>query len=157
MTALFTQVDLERRIGPQTLAQYTDDNRDKIADASIVTEILEEASDICRGILRGSFSDAQIATLAANDFAVRGALCDIGADLSARRRPALLSADGSTPYTTWRRNAEQTLERIAKLQRRAAGETLAGVNRNIRARPNRDPYPAIFVGTKANPRGPGGF
>ena len=156
--ALISQADLEKRFGPQTIATYLDDDGNDVAEADRVTEVLEEASDIAAGILLGSFSTAQITLLAANDYAVRGAVADIAADLMARRRPELLTSDGTTPYTAIRRTAELVLERHAKLEGRFVGEAVAaGSNQNIRAQPNRVPYPAVFVSSKDDPIGPGGF
>ena len=155
--ALITQAEFERRVGPRSVATYLDDDGDGVADADRVTEVLEEASAIVVGILLGSFSTAQVTNLAANDYALRGAVSDVAADLMARRRPELLSADGTTPYTSWRKSAEAVLERIARAERRAGAEATQGTNKNLRGRVNIDPPQFTFAASKGNSQGPGGY
>jgi len=157
MPTLITQAQLELRVGAQTVARYCCDTGADVADVTIVTEVLDEAEDIGAGLLLPGFSDAQIVLLAANGPAVRGALLAIAADLMARRRPALLDAEGRTPYSGWRKSAEQVLQRAGQAQTRLRAESAAGNNQLISVSTNRTPPQLIFAGTKANPRGPGGF
>ena len=158
MTAtLITQAQLELRRGVKTVAQYCCDTGAAVANPTIVNEILEEAEDIGAGLLLPGFSDAQVVLLAANGPAVRGALLDIAADLMARRRPALLAPDGSSPYSKDRKAAEGVLERAGQAQRRLRAEKVAGPNQLIGNSVNRDPPPLIFSGNKAEPWGRGGF
>ena len=158
MTAtLITQAQLELRRGVKTVAQYCNDIGGATADATIMDEVLSEAEDIGAGLLLPGFTDAQVVLLAANGPAVRGALLDIAADLMARRRPALLLPDGSSPFAKDRKLAEGVLERAGQAQRRLRAEKTAGTNKLIGNSTNLDPHELIFSGNAASPYGKGGF
>lgn len=157
--ALVTQAQLETQFGAGTVQRYCDDNRDGVADAGVVAQVLDEGSDIAHSILRTAFSDAAIVLLAANDAGIRGAALDICAERMGNRRVELRNPDGTTPFTEARRTAEKHLRHIADAERRSKGEALAGKNPTVGVRVNRE-LPSkdlVFAGTAENPKGPGGF
>lgn len=161
-TNLITQADLERRVGARTVAQFLSDDGGQAPDPTLVNEVLDEASRRAEGLLLPAFSLESVVKLALDDVAVRGDICDIAADLMSRRRPALLADDGTTPYSKWRKDAEEHLKLVAKNELRLAGErgpSGAGVNRaiTIANKPNIDPPQFVFAGTKDRPGGTGGF
>lgn len=159
MADLFTQQDLERHIGPTEVAQLLDDDGDGVADAANVAQVIDVASDMAVGLLRGGFSEAQILDLAANDWAVKEAVLDIAAGLCGKRRKEFGGASGEYPYKGRRDEGIQTLKDIAAAKRRAKGEATAGINQRIgtTVNVNRDEAPLVFTPTKKNPVGPGGF
>lgn len=157
LPTLIAQSDLEERFTALTVQRFADDVTGAGIAANVATA-LGEASDVLRSILGPAYSEEQVVALVADDRAVRGAACDIAMALLARRRAEFRNADGSTPYATERRDAERTLERIAKRERRPGGEASAGANQTaIGVDTNRPATALIFQGSRDNPRGPGGF
>lgn len=156
-TALATQAELELHVTPNALARYLDDDGDGEADARPTEQILLRASQEAKAHLLPAFSTDQIEGLAAADPAIRGAVLDIAADLMARRRPALLTADGKTPYTGWRDQAEAYLKSVAKGEARSAAEESAGLNQNLAVTVNIDPVDFSFARTADRKTGRGGF
>jgi hypothetical protein len=154
---LVTQAQLELRVGVHTVARYCCDDGSDVANPAIVDEVLSEAEDEGIGLLGAGFTPDQIVQLATDDASVRGAFLDIAADLMGRRRPSFLDAEGRSPFSQWRKRAEDVLERAGQAQRRFKGESTAGRNRLLGASTNRQPHAPIFVGTKDNPTGSGGF
>jgi hypothetical protein len=162
---LIDQAIVEQRMGgPKYLVMYADDDADGTADAAIVTAVLDEASRIAEGILWAGFpSLPQIATLAASDTSVRGAIADVACGLFGDRRPELVIEAGK-PAQHWRREqGERVLKQIARTDRRAPGEATAGVNTQLSNRTSREKPPTTFVFSDtgaqraAGGRGPGGF
>lgn len=155
--AVITKAELERRIGPQILAELTSDDGSGTADNTIVDAVLDEASDRGIGILWSGFpSEQQIIDLVAADAGVKGAFLDIAAELVGMRRAALQGQEGTTPYSGWAKRAEQRLAEVASGKRRAKGEGTVGKNARlgVRYRPERS---TVFAATKDDPKGPGGY
>jgi hypothetical protein len=158
--ALVTQLDVEQRIGLSAVTQLCDDDGDGTADPAVVTQVLDEASSIARSILWNGFpSEDQIALVVADDTAVRGAIADIAVALMGRRKQEFRGEDGRGPYGSWRKDAEDVLKRTAMAERRSPAEKTAGANVSVGTSTNRAPpsYNFQFAGTRANPRGSGGF
>jgi hypothetical protein len=114
---------------------------------------------VALGICLPAFSVAELTNMADADFAFRGYILDIAADIMARRRSEAINEKGETPFTAIRKLAEEKLEKIADAKRRMAGEESAGLNRKLSIRTNidRSVNPLIFQPTKNNPGGSGGF
>jgi hypothetical protein len=158
--ALITQAELERKIGPQNLAQLTSDDGSDVADATIVDEIIEEASDRAIGLLWSGFpAEQRIIDLVTADRAVKGAILDIAAELAGMRRSVLQTAEGKTPYSGWAARGEKRLAEVASGKRRARGEAEVGKNDRLGTRVNQasPPRRTVFASTSDDPVGPGGF
>lgn len=160
---LITQADLERRLGgPAVLVRLAADDGGVAADATIVADLLAEASLLGYGLLWNGFpSEEQIALLVTNDVAVKGAVCDIACGLAGQRRPEWVNDKGE-PMMGWRRlQGERVLAQIVKRERRAGGEQQAGTNTLTRsrrsARMKDDSAPSFFANSDKDPKGPGGF
>lgn len=157
MAALISQADVEKRIGALAFARLCDDDGDGAADAPVVEELLEEASKIAEGILLRSFSRATIAKLAADDIALRGAICDVAIGLAGRRRPELLGPNGNA-YTEMRKDGERVLFNMTKAEQRIAAEETDGANGTIGGAISVHlPARHVFARSRTNPRGSGGF
>lgn len=158
---LISQSDLELHIGVQTVAQLSTDDGSETPNAAVIAKVLQGASDAARGILRSGFSDDQVDdlvdALVGDDQAVKDHVLDIAAGLLGQRRPGLLSPDGTTPFSGFRRAAEKALKETAAGKRRAAGETNAGSNSKLKARTNQSTKKPVFASTKDDPVGPGGY
>lgn len=157
MADLITQADIEQRIGAAELVRLLDDDGDGVADSGNVTWALTAASAIAKGILYRAFSsETKIEALVAADPGVLNDVVEIAVGLAGTRRPQLLGADGRSPYSHWRKDAEARLDRVASAKTRAIGEATAGLNETVYSNvsPTRTP---LFAATKLNPTGPGGF
>lgn len=156
---LITLAQLERRFGPTTVARYLDDTGDEEAEQSVEEEIRTEATQTALGLLKPGFSREQVAAMVETDFALRGLILDIAADVMARRRSEFLDGDGKTPYSGIRDAAETRLKEIADAEARLDGEQDAGSNQKLAVRTNidRQTYPLVFPPSSSDPRGPGGF
>lgn len=156
---LIVQLDLEIRVGASTLRQMLTDDGSTTIDSTLVTWALETASAEAYGLLRpGYTADETIKTLVDNDPGVKNAVVELAIGLAGTRRPGILAADGSTPYSKWRSAARKELKEWGEGKRRAKGETTAGRNQNIPARVG--PIAAgdtVFIPTTENPQGKGGF
>lgn len=158
--ALISLGDMEKRFTPGVMAQFLDDDGDGAADTAAAAEALEEASSIGAGILKDAFpTAADLEAKVLVDAALRGALCDIAMGIIGRRRPAFSSPDGKTPYAAVRVEAEKTLERIAKAERRLEAEGTTAVNAavgvsRVTRSGDRD---FVFVPNSRNPSAGGGF
>ena len=160
MDALITQADLELRIGARNLLKLTDEQHNATVTAALITRACAIATSVGVGLLMPGFeADAQVQLLVENDEGVKNAFVEIAIAWLGGRKPGMLAADGSTPFSNWRAPAEKMLAEIAAGKRRAAGEVLAGTNKA--AIPMRvQPLAAgdtIFLATTDNPTGPGGF
>lgn len=157
--ALITLAQLERRFGPATVARYLDDTGDEEAEQSVEEEVRQEATQVAEGLLKPAFTLEQMKAMVEIDFAFRGLMLDIAADVMARRRPENLDKDGNTPYTGVRNAAETRLKEIAKAEARLIAEETTGPNRKLQARTNidRTTYPLTFPPSSNDPVGPGGF
>ena len=160
---LITQGQLENRIGgPAKLVQLLDDNGDGVADAGLVAEVLEEATQLGVGLLWDGFPTYElVALLVANDLAIVGAFCDIACGLAGQRRIEFTNPQGLPVFDSRRKQGEKVLAEIARAKRRASGEEQAGRNSLLHARRSRNVQaePFIFAksGSDPNDRGPGGY
>lgn len=157
--ALITLGQMERRFGPETVTRYFDDTGNEEAEQPVEEEVRIEATQIAEGILKGGFNLEQMKAMAAIDFAFRGLMLDIAADVMARRRSENLDKDGNTPYTGIRNAAEKRLKEIAEVKVRLIAEETTGANQKLTARTNidRTTFPFTFPPSSSDPNGPGGF
>lgn len=155
---LITQADIENRISPRELVALADDDGDGEADASKITQAIQVASDAGYAALLGAFSsNARVKTLVQNDAAAKNDVVEIAVGWLGTRRPHMMAADGKTPYSSWRSDAEKRLKQLKDAEIRSPGEETAGANSTLATSVNRDPPDFMFVGTRQNPRGKGGF
>ncbi len=163
--AAATIADLERRLTPRVVVDLLDDDGDGVADAAVVADVLGEALAITHGILKSGYVDDDVRTvLIEGDPAVKGALLDIAASIAGRRPSALGGAGPGNPggpYSTWRKEAEAVLERMASAERRIRAEdTATGAARNAHVSAGATRVPAadfVFGGSGGSSRNPGGF
>jgi hypothetical protein len=160
--ALIDQAQLEQRIGgAEYLLRFTDDDRDGVADASVVAGILDEASQLAIGHLWAGFPSLDlIDALVASDVAVAGAIGDIACGLAGQRRPEFVNQQTGEPVFGWRRvQGERVLRDIGAARRNAAGEATVGPNQINHMRPSRSiaTAPFTFSTSSRDRKGPGGF
>jgi hypothetical protein len=157
---LITQADIENRYSQKRLKDLLDDDGDGVADAALVTMIIQQASARGKDLLKPGWpSEPQIELLVSNDISLKAAVVDIAMGYAGRRRAEFLDAEGMNPYIKMQKVGEAVLREYAKANDRSIGEPLAGNNARVGTRVNadREAAPLIFTPTKANPRGPGGF
>lgn len=157
---LVTREMCERRIGVLAWARLTGDQGADEPDDDTELEILEEATDRAIGLLWNGFpSEEQIRNLVEADKSVRGMLAKLAVGLAGERRPHLINDQGKPLYDGWTEKAERVLAETAEGKRRAKGEGTAGRNAMLKASTNVAPpeRKTIFVATKDDPKGPGGF
>ncbi len=157
VTPLITRADLAARFTDAVVKQLADDIGDDSATATVLADVLAEATSIGISHLRSAWpTPDQVATLVAEDPAVKGAFCDIAIGLLGRRRQEFL-ANGATLYSPNQAAAEARLKNMAKGADRPAGENEAGANPIVQTRTNRDERVFTFQGNSRNPKAPGGF
>lgn len=158
-TPALTQLDLERRIGPQRLAQLCDDDRDNVADVGVVEEVIQEASDRGYGLLLRGFTLSEAEQLVAADAAAKGAFVHIALGLCGLRRPEFMGPDGKPLYWQVMQAGLQTLRDIGSKKERLSAEEQVGRNRQLGTRTSGRAVPATFTFAKSKTdlKGPGGF
>lgn len=160
--ALVTQQQVELKVGSLTLSQLTDDDGDGVADQLVLDYCSEVASDVAYGILLKAYpSEQRVQQLVSDDAAVRDAVVDVYVGVAGERRPSLLTQDGETPYSAWRKRGERFLQDVVAGKYRPKGEALGGENElqqtDVQRKPgNAVPFRTVIAGTRDDPT-PGGF
>jgi phage gp36-like protein len=151
------RADLVARIGADTVAQLFDDDRDGVADDEPLNTILDDANRLteARLLLKG-FTRDQLALLS-TDGTLRRFASDIALGLAGRRRPEWIDAEGRGRFDAISREAEKNLTLIAQGELRVPAESVHGGNQNLVGAIRVPDPPFVFTGSRANPRGPGGF
>jgi hypothetical protein len=145
---------LEKKIGAERLVQYCDDNRDGVADADTVEQVVLAADREVRATLRQKgWPEDKLSGLELDDFVC--SLADtIAADRAAGRRAEFKLPDGTTLYSAEAKIARADLTRIATTELRP-DETEAGRHAGTRSRAI-SPQPKHVV-TDPNGTPHGGF
>lgn len=107
MAALITQAQWETVLGAARVVDLCDDDDDGTADAAVVTEVLEQASDFVQ-----EFAVAAGATLTAGSLtaAMRRRVAMVAAHYAGARRQEFRDAQGKAPYAVEYETAERELK-----------------------------------------------
>lgn len=156
MADLVTQADLDARFPPRHVAALFCDDGSGVAGPRLAMA-LDEASRQAEAILRKGWPSVEaIQKLVAADSAVKGAVCRLVMAIGAEGKPEW--SGENAPYATFRKDARQTLEDLARAALRSPGEAQAGANANMRARvSNATCPPFVFAPTPGKPNTGGGF
>lgn len=152
--AAITQEDLEERYPPQFVRQVFADNGalspgPRLPVACVVATRQAEA------VLLKGWPAASIATLIAEDEAVKSAVCDLAMFEGMKGKPQWCGQ--GAPYATLRKDSLAVLELLAVGQLRSSAEVKAGANPNRKGNiSSPDCPPRMFAPTRDRPK-PGGY
>jgi len=151
---LVTQADMEARFPPAHVRRvFSDDG--SVTMGPRFDMIVDEASRQGEAILLRAFTRDQIATLVAEDAAVKGAFCKLVLAAGCEGR-AEWSGQGA-PYTGLYEKARQMLRDIADAELRSPAEAKAGANTTHLPRVQTAESPAFMYQSTRGNRSGGGF
>lgn len=157
---LVTREMVEAVIGATAWARLTGDKGADEPDEVTELRIFKVATDRAIGLLWPGFpSEERIRNLVGDDDGVNDMVANLAIGLAGKRRPHLVDGQGKPLYAGWSEKAERDLADIASGKRRAKGEATAGRNELLKAETNVKPpeRKTVFLATKDDPKGPGGF
>lgn len=155
---LFSQAQLERRVGATKLAQMLDFDGDGVADMAQVEEVIEEASSVAlQLLLRVWPTEEAVALGVGEDPALQAYAIEIGAGVAGRRKSEFCNEKGEGPFDAWETRAVSRLEKFVSAHRRSKGEKEAGTHPLARTRANQVPTPFVFAASGNTTKAPGGF
>ena len=125
MQRLVERADVVAVCGPRAVDQWCDDDGDGVAEAEVVDDALDAASDRA-GLLLEGWSVENVVELVARDRAVKRAIAEVAAGLMGRRRPEFASDQGRFLSDAYLTRGEETLKKVAKGAERSAAQTTVG-------------------------------
>lgn len=152
-----TQAELETRHGVSAVAQLFDRAGDGVADASVVTAAIREASGFVDAFLYGKFGTDTIDNLK-EDYRFKGCVCDIVMAVGAESKHEFTSNQGETLWSAKRKRAETTLDLIGKGIQRLGAESAHGRNPSLAGATSVSlPHKHVFATSRTNTKGYGSF
>jgi hypothetical protein len=151
--SLVTQADLEAHYAPKVVRQVFSDDGTQNAGPRLAVACQTGSAQAC-ALLLPAWTEEQIVTIAAEDPAVKHAICQLVMAIGTEGKPEW-SGEGR-PYAGLEDRARKWLKDLAAAAIRSRAEAQgAGQNQTIRGRTNKPTPQYIFAETKG--KRPGGY